>query len=110
MSRQTQCVSWESGRRAQASASALHTFITGEGRARFAAAAASCLPAAGLGLDISGSADTPDDPVERLRLGFPRLSASELVAAVEPYFENGVNPPRHIRSVAGSNRFSRLGE
>ena len=34
----------------------LHTFITGEGRARFAAAAASCLPAAGLGLDISRAA------------------------------------------------------
>jgi methyl halide transferase len=65
----------------------LHTFITDEGRARFAAAVASCLPAAGLWLDISGSADTPDDPVERVRLGFPRLSASELVAAVEPHFE-----------------------
>jgi SAM-dependent methyltransferase len=65
----------------------LHTFKTRQGRARFAAAAATCLPAAGLWLDMSGSADTLDDLAERVRQGFPRLSVADLAAAVEPHFE-----------------------
>jgi hypothetical protein len=51
----------------------LHTFTTAEGRAAFAALVARCLPA-GVWLDLSGSADTPDPP-------------GELASAVEPYFE-----------------------
>ena len=65
----------------------LHTFTTHAGRASFATAVASRLPPAGLWLDISGSADTPDDPEERARLGYPRLTLSDLALAVEPHFE-----------------------
>jgi NAD(P)-dependent dehydrogenase (short-subunit alcohol dehydrogenase family) len=65
----------------------LHTFTTAEGRAAFAAAVARCLPAAGVWLDLSGSADTPDAPGERTRSGLPRLTLGELPTAVEPYFE-----------------------
>jgi methyl halide transferase len=65
----------------------LHTFLTHESRAGFAAAVARCLPPGGLWLDMSGSADTPDDPDERERLGYPRLTLSSLAAAVEVNFE-----------------------
>jgi cyclopropane fatty-acyl-phospholipid synthase-like methyltransferase len=65
----------------------LHTFITHAGRAKFAASVASCLPPAGLWLDVSGSAETRDDPEARQRLGYPRLLLSELAAAIEPLFE-----------------------
>jgi SAM-dependent methyltransferase len=65
----------------------LHTFTTAEGRAAFAALVARCLPAAGVWLDLSGSADTPDAPGERTRSGLPRLTLGELATAVEPYFE-----------------------
>ncbi len=65
----------------------LHTFTTPQGRAAFATAVYRYLPAGGLWLDISGSTDTPDDPDDRIRLGLPRLSLSDLAAAVEPHFE-----------------------
>lgn len=65
----------------------LHTFATAEARAAFAAAVAGCLPATGLWLDLSGSADTPDAPGDRMCLGLPRLTLYELASAVEPHFE-----------------------
>jgi len=65
----------------------LHTFVAAEGRAALAAAVARRLPAKGIWLDVSGSADTPDRPGERERLGLPRVSLCELATAVEPQFE-----------------------
>ena len=38
-------------------------------------------------LDVSGSADTPGDPGEAAREGWPRLTLASIAAAAEPYFE-----------------------
>lgn len=65
----------------------LHTFTTDRGRATFATMVARCLPAGGLWLDISGSADTLDAPGDRTRFGLPRLTLSDLASAVERHFE-----------------------
>jgi SAM-dependent methyltransferase len=65
----------------------LHTFVAADGRVALAAAIARLLPAEGIWLDVSGSADTPDRLGERERLGLPRVSLTELASAVEPQFE-----------------------
>jgi len=64
----------------------LHTFTEDGGRRAFAAAVARCLSPGGLWLDISGSADNRDDPIERVHRGLPRVSLTEIAAAVEPDF------------------------
>lgn len=60
----------------------LHSFDTGKERMQFAENVYSCLEASGLWLTLAGNADEP--PRE---IGPPRLTARELVAAVEPCFE-----------------------
>lgn len=60
----------------------LHTFRDGEERRHFAKSVFSHLETDGLWLTLAGNADgTPRE------IGPPRLTASELVSAVEPYFE-----------------------
>jgi len=65
----------------------LHTFKNGAGRRAYAEAVAQTLEPGGLWLDVSGSADTPDDPPHAQKLGFPRLTLAEIVDSVEPMFE-----------------------
>ncbi|MEK6274748.1 MAG: class I SAM-dependent methyltransferase [Actinomycetota bacterium] len=65
----------------------LHTFTNRPGRRAFADAVAQTQDSGALWLDVSGSADTPDDPQEAQELGFPRLSLAEIADAVEPMFE-----------------------
>ena len=65
----------------------LHTFTEQDGRNAFAAAVADLLPPGGLWLDVSGSADTPGDPQEALRHGYPRLTLASIALAAEPHFE-----------------------
>jgi len=60
----------------------LHTVEAGDERRQFAANVASCLEAGGLWLTLTGNADEPEREV-----GPPRLTARELVDAVEPLFE-----------------------
>jgi len=65
----------------------LHTFTNQEGRNAFAGAVADLLDPGRLWLDISGSADTPEDPCEAARCGWPRLSLANIATAVERHFE-----------------------
>jgi 2-polyprenyl-3-methyl-5-hydroxy-6-metoxy-1,4-benzoquinol methylase len=60
----------------------LHSFDTDEERRRFAENAASHLEEGGLWLTVAGNADG-----QRREIGPPQLTAGEMVAAVEPYFE-----------------------
>lgn len=60
----------------------LHTVGTARRRRRFAANAASHLAEGGFWLTLAGNADDMDRAG-----GPPRLTATELVSAVEPYFE-----------------------
>ena len=60
----------------------LHSFDTDEERKQFAKNAASHLEEGGLWLTLAGNADEQGREV-----GPPQLTAEELVAAVEPYFE-----------------------
>ncbi|MDQ6673144.1 MAG: class I SAM-dependent methyltransferase [Chloroflexota bacterium] len=64
----------------------LHTFVAQEGRVAFAAAVARLLQPGGLWLDVSGSAETPGDRAAAAAHGFPRLTLTQIVAAVEPHF------------------------
>jgi methyl halide transferase len=65
----------------------LHSFTKQPGREAFAAAVADLLDPGALWLDVSGSADTPGDPGEAARHGWPRLTLANIIAAGEPYFE-----------------------
>jgi cyclopropane fatty-acyl-phospholipid synthase-like methyltransferase len=65
----------------------LHTFANGPGRRAFADAVAQTQEPGRLWLDVSGSADTPDDPRDAQELGFPRLTLAEIADAVERLFE-----------------------
>lgn len=60
----------------------LHSVGAGDERKQFAENVYSCLEAGGLWLTLAGNADEPSREI-----GPPRLSASDLVAAVEPCFE-----------------------
>jgi hypothetical protein len=64
-----------------------HTFMTDKGRAGFARVVAEYLQPEHLWLSISGAAATPGQAEEAARRLEPRLSASQLTAAVEPFFE-----------------------
>src|SRR5713226_1114392 len=65
----------------------LHTFTSQEGRNAFAAVVADLLDPGRLWLDVSGSADTPGDPREAARHGWPRLSLASIATAAERHFE-----------------------
>lgn len=65
----------------------LHSFATQEGRLHFARKAYEIVKPGGLWINISGSADNVDDPLEVEKYGYPRLTLSQLAEAVEPYFE-----------------------
>ena len=65
----------------------LHSFATLEGRLNFARKAHQIVKPGGLWINISGSADNDDDPLEVEKFGYPRLSIAQLAVAVEPYFE-----------------------
>lgn len=60
----------------------LHSFDTNEERKQFAKNAASHLEEGGLWLTLAGNSDE-----QAREIGPPQLTAEELVAAVEPYFE-----------------------
>lgn len=64
-----------------------HSYRTPEGRLAFAARVAALLPPGGLWLNISGSTDHVDDPAICKPNGHPRLTATELLTAIEPYFQ-----------------------
>jgi len=59
-----------------------HSFDSGEDRKRFAENVAACLEKNGLWLSLIGNADE-----QRQGPGPPQRTASDIVAAVEPYFE-----------------------
>jgi len=65
----------------------LHTFTGHQGRNAFAVAVADLLDPGRLWLDVSGSADTPGDPREAARYGWPRLSLASIATAAERHFE-----------------------
>ena len=65
----------------------LHTFNDQEGRLAFAGAVADLLDPDGLWLDVSGSADTPDEADVASSNGWPRLTVASIVAAAEPLSE-----------------------
>jgi SAM-dependent methyltransferase len=64
----------------------LHSFRSPLARLAFIQRVASVLRAGGLWLNISGSADNAD-AAEAHRMGYPRLTATELVCAAEPSFQ-----------------------
>lgn len=65
----------------------LHSFATHDGRLRFAGNVHEIVKPRGLWINISGSADNDDDPVDVEKFGYPRLTLSQLAETVEPYFE-----------------------
>lgn len=65
----------------------LHSFNTEHARHRFVERIESHLTAGGIWITICGSADTPEDPEEAVRNGYPRMSATQIVSLVEPSFE-----------------------
>lgn len=60
----------------------LHTFDERNERMQFAENVSSCLETGGYWLTLTGNADEPEREI-----GPPRLTANELAAAVEPWFE-----------------------
>jgi SAM-dependent methyltransferase len=60
----------------------LHSVDSEEDRRLFSRNVASCLETGGLWLTLTGNADEPEREI-----GPPRLTAGELVEAVEPFFE-----------------------
>jgi len=60
----------------------LHSIKDTQDRCLFVEKVASCLVSGGIWLDITGNADEP-----KRKVGPPRLSAAELITAVEPCFE-----------------------
>lgn len=56
----------------------LHTFKDHQGRKAFAEAIAETQTPGTLWLDLSGIADTPNDPPDAKRRGFPRLTLAEI--------------------------------
>lgn len=65
----------------------LHTFITDEGRALFARTIADLLKPGELWLILAGIAATRKDAEEAAKRYEPRISASQIAEAVEPYFD-----------------------
>lgn len=65
----------------------LHSFATHDGRLHFAGKVHEILKPGGLWINISGSADNDDDPIEAARYGYPRLALSHLAQAFESLFE-----------------------
>lgn len=65
----------------------LHSFNTESARNLFVERVKSHLTADGIWITICGSTDTPEDPKEAARNGYPRMSATQIVSLVEPSFE-----------------------
>lgn len=64
-----------------------HAFTDQKSYNLFAEYVAKILVKNGYWIDISGNADHPDDPEERKANNYPRISLTNIVLAVEPYFE-----------------------
>lgn len=65
----------------------LHTFNTASAHNLFVERIKSHLTDGGIWITICGSTDTPEDPKEAARNGYPRMSATQVVSLVEPSFE-----------------------
>ena len=65
----------------------LHTFITDEGRSLFAKTIADLLNPGELWLSLAGIAATRKEADEASKRQEPRISASQIIDAVEPYFD-----------------------
>ena len=65
----------------------LHTFNTAAAYNLFVERIKSHLADGGIWITLCGSTDTPDDPKEAARNGYPRMSATQIVSLVEPSFE-----------------------
>lgn len=65
----------------------LHTFISGDGRALFARTIANLLDPGELWLSLAGVAATRQEAQEAATRHEPRISASQIADAVEPYFD-----------------------
>jgi len=64
-----------------------HTFFGASARARFVESVRDRLPAGGLWITATGSAETPDDPEDPDVESYPRFSRSEILRYVEADFE-----------------------
>ena len=82
-----------------------HTFTSPKERQKCAKAIASQLKEGGFWVSICGNSDQPESLLERKRGGWPRLSATDILSAAEPYFELHYMARCYYGTTEGSTSF-----